>query len=463
LPYKGGHSFIFGVGGRSQSNRTDTTLFDNNQSDVGVAGMTYRQIINGSTLVNGSLSFSGTRISKYNEVNNPDAGLLAIEENYSKAYTRANLSIRRKITNRYFVEGGIMLSRLDFNFFHKSVDPGNSAYNVIVNFSKGDRSHTYITQSFLYARQYISPKLFGFYGFHLLHFGLSRDLSFEPRLGLRWQFDPQRSLSFGFGKHSRVENLQYYLGREHQIGGNEVQLNKNLGFTRANHFVASFEHTFASSHVVKIETYYQQLYNVPMYANLSSLYSPINQETGFVTDSLKNTGRGKNYGVEVSFEKSFSNNSYYLLNGSLFQSTFSGLDNRERNTAFNGNYSIHLLAGKEFVTHSKRNRFGMNLKVTQSGGRRYVPIDLEKSIQQKKEVENWSTAFEKKLPDYFRMDFQLVYRTNRPHYSSEWRLDIQNITNHRNAAFYYYDVKAESIQLKRQIGFLPLISYRIEF
>jgi hypothetical protein len=462
-PTQAGTFSLFGIGGKSRSNRTDKTLFDNNLSNVGVIGLTYKHRVNSKTFVNSSVSYSGTLISKYREVRGLDAGLLALEESYSKSYTRVSLSARRKITNRIFAEGGVTMSRLDYNFFLRSLDPGNPVYQVILNFGQKDRDHTNITQAFLYARQYFSSRLFGYYGFHFMHFALTHDRSFEPRLGLRWQFTPQKSFSVAYGKHSRIENLQYYLARDHQPGGNEVQINKDLGFTRANHIVLSYELAPSSAHRLKIETYYEQLYNAPVQTDPTSLYASINEDSGFITDSLINKGNGKNYGVEVSFEKSFSNNLYYLMNGSLFESTFTSGNQPEKNTAYNGNYSFHLLAGKEFETGNKRGRFGINLKVSQAGGRRYVPINLEKSIQEKRQIQNWDAAFDKQLPDYFRTDFQFVYRVNRHRYSSEWRLDIQNITNHRNAAYYYYDALTESIGLKKQIGFIPLLSYRIEF
>ena len=237
----------------------------------------------------------------------------------------------------------------------------------------------------------------------------------------------------------------------------------SLEITGSFHAVLSYEQAVSSAHRLKIETYYEQLYNAPIQTDPTSLYSSINEDSGFITDSLINKGDGKNYGLEVSFEKSFSNNLYYLVNGSLFQSTFTSGGQPEKNTAYNGNYIFHLLAGKEFETGNKRARIGLNLRVTQAGGRRYVPIDLDKSTQAKREIHNWDAAFDKQLPAYFRTDFQFVYRSNQHRYSSEWRLDIQNITNHRNAAYFYYDVRTESIVLKKQFGFIPLLSYRIEF
>ncbi len=355
------------------------------------------------------------------------------------------------------------MSKLNYDFFLRNINPGNSSYQIITNFSEEDHDYTTIAQAFLYARQYFSPKLFAFYGLHFLRFALTRDYSVEPRAGLRWLLTPEKSLSIAYGKHSRIENLQYYLARDHQSGGNEVQINRNLRFTRAHHVTVSYEQVLANAHKVKLETYYQQLYNAPVQTDPASIYTSINEDTGFVTDSLINNGNGKNYGIEASFERSFSNDLYYLANASVFQSTFSIPGQPEKNTSYNANYSVHFLAGKEFSLSNDRRRFGVNLKISAAGGKRYIPIDLVKSIAERRQVYQWDAAFDKQLPNYFRTDFQFVYRVNRKRHTVEWRLDIQNLTHHRNDAYFYYDVASESIRLIRQVGLVPLLSCRFEF
>ncbi len=452
---------LFGIGGKSRSDKTDNTLFDKNISDLGVLGLTYRRKINETSYLQGALSISGTQIAKDNEISGLSTGVLKVEESYSKSYMRASVLAKKRISTRYVIEGGVIHSLLEYDFYLRNRDPDNRPYQEIINFS--ERAKSSITQGFLYARQYFSPSLFGFYGMHLLSFALTKDHSWEPRLGLRWQPSELVSWSVAFGKHSRIENLQYYLARDHQIGGNEVQINKDLGFTRANHFVLTYEQAVFSDHHIKLETYYQKLYNAPVQLDPSSLYSSINEDTGFITDTLVNKGGGRNYGIEASIEKAFTNNFYYLFNASVYESKFTIDPQPERNTPYNGNYSVHFLAGKEFNINHRRDRLGLNLKVTKAGGRPYVPIDKEKSRQEARPVYVWEQAFNNKLPDYFRADFQIVYRKNNPRYSIEWRLDIQNFTDHRNASHYYFDATQEIVKLKKQIGFLPLLSCRVDF
>ena len=100
---------------------------------------------------------------------------------------------------------------------------------------------------------------------------------------------------------------------------------------------------------IKLESYYQHLYKVPVKESFPE-FSLINSGDQFGIpreDSLVNTGKGRNYGVEITVEKFLSNGWYFLFTSSLFDSKYTGYDNIWRNTAFNGNYVFNLLGGYE--------------------------------------------------------------------------------------------------------------------
>jgi hypothetical protein len=454
---------FFGIGGLSRSNLADTTVLDSNYSDVGVLGLTHLKTMGGGVSIRSLLSLSGTHISRHDKLLSWSDRILQLDEDYSKSYARAAVSALKRFSASQLAEGGLVYSRLFYQFFLRERDSENAAYNEIINFKETGSAS--IVQAYIRAHTYITPGIRADYGLHLLHFGLTDDSSLEPRLSLRYQLSGNQVISAGFGKHSKIENLQYYLGRDHQIGGRELQLNADLGFTRALHYVLGYEQSLSASTLLKLETYFQQLYQVPVQLNPASLYAAINEESGFITDTLINNGNGRNYGVELSLEKNFSRNFYYLLNGSLYNSTFQMADGREWNTTYNGNYSLQALAGLELPLRNREaeSLLGINFKLSWAGGRRYIPLDEEASIQQDRQVLDFQNAFEPKLPHYFRADIQLHYRRHRPGLTSEWRLDIQNTTNHRNAAYYFYNTESNRVQLKRQIGLLPIMSYRIEF
>lgn len=443
----------------------DTSKLDNAYSNMGVLGLTHQQNLGSKTTLRSVLSLSGTHISKHDRLLDWSDRLLRLDENYTKPYARASVTASRQVSARHLLEGGIVYSRLFYDFYLRNQDSDNPSYEEIINFRERKTAGTGIRQGFLQSSSLLSPSLRATYGLHLLHFGLSGDYSLEPRLGLHWQAAADKSWSLALGKHSKIENLQYYLAQDHQKGGNEVQLNKSFGFTRALHAVLGYEQVLVANTRLKLESYYQQLYNAPVQLNPRSLHSALNEDSGFITDTLINAGKGRNYDIELSLEKALSKNFYYLINGSLFQSLFQAADGQERNTTYNGNYNRHVLAGYEIPLGSRpgRSLFGVNAKLTWAGGRRYIPIDVAESARLGYQVPNLSGAFEARLPDYVRADLQLSYRKNTPRYTTEWRLDIQNATSHRNPAYIYFDAESASKRFRYQIGLLPVLSYRVEF
>ena len=72
-------------------------------------------------------------------------------------------------------------------------------------------------------------------------------------------------------------------------------------------------------------------------------------------------------------------------------------------------------------------------------------------------------GFTEKLDNYFRIDLMVYFRRNRPRYTSEWKLEIINLTNNKNMLEKYYDNSTQSIKVEYQTTLIPLISYRIQF
>lgn len=97
------------------------------------------------------------------------------------------------------------------------------------------------------------------------------------------------------------------------------------------------------------------------------------------------------------------------------------------------------------------------------GGYRTVPLDVDASYEQNKEVLNYDEAFETKAPDYFRVDVGVSYRKNKPSWSWILSLDIQNVTNRANVWGEYYSSETKNIEQSYMVGMVPILNYRIEF
>ncbi len=271
------------------------------------------------------------------------------------------------------------------------------------------------------------------------------------------------SLSFGYGLHSQVQPLGVYFAQVEDGGGNITTPNKNLGLTRAHHLVVSHQYRLARNLRLKTEVYYQHLFNVPISTFDTSSFSVLNVENDYVTDPLANNGKGKNYGVEISLEKYLANNFYYTLSNSLYQSKYTAADRKERNTRFNGNYIVSLLAGKEFLSANKLRTIGINIKTIYAGGYRTTPIDRERSMQEGYTIFKEEQAYSLQNPAYFRTDLRLSIKWNRRKLTSTLSLDIQNLTNRLNIYNQSFDEEKGNIITNYQAGLIPILNYKIEF
>ena len=164
----------------------------------------------------------------------------------------------------------------------------------------------------------------------------------------------------------------------------------------------------------------------------------------------------------MTVEKFLSNGWYFLFTSSIFNSEYSGYDQIQRNTAFNGNYVFNLLGGYEHRI-GKNSLFTIDLKTVWAGGKRFVPIDLAASEVAGEEIRDWSNAYESKYDDYFRTDLRFGIKINNKRFSQEWGIDLQNITGYRSIFMEGYDAKKNEVYQVYQQGFVPMFLYRIQF
>jgi hypothetical protein len=180
-------------------------------------------------------------------------------------------------------------------------------------------------------------------------------------------------------------------------------------------------------------------------------------------DSLINKGTGFNYGTEITLEKFFSKNYYFLSSLSLYQSKYKGSDGVLRNTAYSGGYVYNLLGGKEIPIGKKNQILGFDVKFSFAGGNRYTPIDVQQSALQKQTVYIDSLAYSKQFPAYQKIDVKVSYRINRKKVSHYFFFDVENILNRKNILQQVYDPNKHAITYDYQLGLFPYGGYRIEF
>ena len=470
FPNQKGYFSLYGIGGKNRHwqrysagfENVDGRFEDTEKGSMGIVGLSNLHIFNDKTYLRTSLTLSGTKLTDFENDRNPEP-IFHYDEKFQKSFEKVSVVLNTKINTRNVLETGVTYTnwRYNFNLHLKStysVPPFNnfSAFN-----SKGT---TNMLQAYTSWKHRLSDDWTLASGVHALYFGLNDKVSVEPRAALQWQWNEQSSLSFGYGLHSRIESLEYYLANRVLEDGTVLQYNGDLDLTKSHHFVLGYDHYFTPKLHLKVETYFQKLFNIPVSTDPSNLFSTIILEQGYTARELSNEGRGSNYGLEFTLERFFADNYYFLFSSSLFQASYKTLDGVRRNTPFDSGRNFSVLAGKEFpLGANKQNIFGVNLRGSWSGGQRYTPIDLEYSRFRANEVLDYAHAYERILPDYRRVDVQLSYRRNKKNTTTEWRLDLLNAAGTRNVLDYYYNEVNQQIEPNKGNGILPVLSWRAEF
>lgn len=303
-------------------------------------------------------------------------------------------------------------------------------------------------------------------GFNVLISGITHELVFEPRWGMRIILPKKQAVNFGIGLHSRIEPLSVYHFKTKVSASLRDERNLDLKSTKAFHLTAGYSRNFGQNFQFSMEAYLQNLWDVPINSIPSGQFSLLNSIGGLPDVIMANSGKGKNTGLEFTLEKSFSNQYYFLATASLFNSKYLAADGNWYNTYFNTNYVYNLLGGKEFRTgKNNQNTFGLKLRFNYRGGYRYTPVDETASLKSKRVIYQTSETYGQRLPDFRRFDFGMSYRINKQ--NSAWIIlaDIQNFMNTRNILRRKFEYRNKQINVlnSKGIGFVPVLTVRVEF
>lgn len=366
-------------------------------------------------------------------------------------------TLNHKFSARLNQSTGVTWNYLYYDLnLESTTDNDPETYQTYVD----EKGHSQHWQAFTQVQYNITADMAVNAGVHAEYFVLNSNYSVEPRAGITWGFHPRHSISLGYGRHSQLEDLQYYLARRSTPEGIEMP-NKDLDFTYADHVVLAYDFRLSENTRIKIEPYYQYLSNVPVRDETSFSFLNLKDER-YYNEPLVNEGTGENIGVDLTFEKFLSDGYYYLVTASLFDSKYVGGDGVERDTRYNRAYVINALGGKEFQVRD-RNMLGINARFTYMGGERISPVMRTLSLQEERVIHDESRAFEASLDGSHYLDFTTTYRINKTNVSHIIALQIKNMLGSPNDYGWVYNYKEEALKRSQEVIVLPSISYKIEF
>ncbi len=479
---KAGVFSLWGIGGKAKSvdkNENDPSEWETYwdrigfefKTGMGAAGITHTWFPDEKSFLKTTIALTGEKSGEKQEIytahaqgpeytlGDPDP---YSDSDYNKTSIKANVLFNRKINSRFSFRSGLTYTNMKYNMKAEGVDEEDEFQWR--SWIKQEGS-TWMMQGFTSAKFRLSRKVSATGGLHLLYFGLNNEFSVEPRMAIKMQCSPTQSIGIAAGIHSHHDALTTYFMQVPFDENTYVTPNTDLSLRKALHVVLSHDHMLSEDLRLLVEVYYQYLWNLPVAFDTASTFSSVNGNWDeHYVDTLVSDGIGRNFGLEMTLEKFFTRRFYFLVTGSMFDSKYRASNGKWYNTRYNVHFATNIVGGKEFAVGKDKNNFiGLNLKLSWAGGMRDTPIDLEKSIEEGSVVIKQDERYELSHQDYFRTDFGISYRMNRKRVSHTFSLDIQNITNHQNEMYEYYDPENFNIKTEYHMGILPVLNYKIEF
>lgn len=467
---KAGTFSLWGIGANDRSGtkaEKDSAdwLYDQDREDSkaltrnGALGFNHKLILGKNSYLHTNLAASGNGISYKAKRKMEDMTLLPFQDiTYdSWKYTVASV-FNTKLSSRHTNRTGFSANWMFYKFDIKEDEFYTGNLQNIIKDDGNSQLLRFYTQS----KYDLTKRISATVGADFIYFTLNSKSALEPRASLNWQASARSKFTLGYGLHSQLEMLSFYFAEINHTSG-KTQPNRNMGFTKANHFVGGYDFLISPHSHIKTEVYYQNLFDVPVVPGTS--FSMLNLDKDwFFSDSLVNKGTGTNYGIDITYERFLNNGYYYLATVSLFDSRYKGGDNIERETRYNRQYVINILAGKEWrVGKNNNNILSLNGRVNFTGGGRLSPVDRELSLARKKVEYNETDAFSEEMPDVTYVDATFSYTRNKARHSSTWSVKLMNVLGREDFTGYRYNYKTGNIDKEEELTMIPNISYRIDF
>jgi len=459
---------IFGIGGLSDeiyTTKEDTSKWEGTSdytyskfsTRVGAIGATHTIAAGKNAYVRTVLLAGGNVVSI-----NADtlSKILKPYRTNSEYYANGRYSLHsyyyHKISNKVILKSGFLASWLIFDMNQNKL---NRALGQNLNILNGKGGSGLIQP---YAQVKVKPgrRLSFTAGVHGMHFLLNGQSSVDPRFGLQFDPMPRHSFSLGYGIHHQVQPLGNYLTSIDSFG-TVYQPNRNLRFTRADHYIFGYDFLVTENFHIRTEIYYQYLRNIPTGTQSNSTYNILNERDGYAQFAMLSNARQYNRGIDFTFEKFFAQNYFFLSTISIFESRYRTYQDVWYNTRYNTGRTFSGLFGREmsFGHHVLE----MGTRIVYSGGLWYSPFDLQASASAYEGIRDESRPFSIQTPDYFRADIRVAVRINKKGRASILGLDVQNVTARKNVFNVNYDVVRQQVVPFNQAGLIPVISWKMEF
>jgi hypothetical protein len=319
-------------------------------------------------------------------------------------------------TNDWRLVGGFNAQRSDYE--NKTIDSNEGfQYNTKIDFLKYGLFAN-ATKSFF------DQKLDFSFGFRTDgdSFTQGNDLlsTFSPRLALSYEFADDWKIKASVGRYFKLPPYTILGYKE-----NDVFLNKDIDYTRSDHYVIGFERIIGPASNISVEGFYKKYEDYPV--SVRDQVSLANKGADFNVlgnEEVESVGKGRAYGLEFLFQQKLSNRFYGIFSYTFFYSEFTGFDRSKflpsvwdsrHLVSFTGGYKL-----KKNWEVSARYRF--------AGETPIVPTNIEETTARYPDIVlDYNRIGEEKLGVFSQLDVRIDKKWNFKKLSVDLFFEIQNL------------------------------------
>ncbi|BAX82606.1 TonB-dependent receptor [Labilibaculum antarcticum] len=242
----------------------------------------------------------------------------------------------------------------------------------------------------------------------------------SPRLALSYEFADDWKINASVGRYYKLPPYTILGYKE-----NDVFLNKDVDYTRSDHYVLGFERIIGPASNVSVEGFYKRYEDYPV--SVQDQVSLANKGADFNVlgnEEVKSVGKGRSYGLEFLFQQKLSHRFYGIFSYTFFYSEFTGFDRSK--------YLPSVWDSRHLVSFTGGYKLNKNWEISAryrfAGETPFVPTNIEETtVRYPDIVLDYSRLGEQKLGVFSQLDVRIDKKWNFKKLSLDLFLEIQNM------------------------------------
>jgi len=244
--------------------------------------------------------------------------------------------------------------------------------------------------------------------------------TFSPRLALAYEFADDWKIKTSIGRYYKLPPYTILGYKE-----NDVFLNKEIKYTRSDHYVLGIERILGPASNLSVEGFYKRYEDYPV--SVRDGVSLANKGADFNVlgnEEVKSVGKGRSYGLEFLFQQKLSHRFYGIFAYTFFYSEFTGFNkNNYLPSVWDSRHLVSFTGGYKL----KRN-WELSARYRFAGETPIVPTNIEETtVRYPDVVLDYSRLGDDKIGVFSQLDVRIDKKWNFKKLSLDLFLEVQNI------------------------------------